>query len=109
MGKLVLHRCEGQRIIVGAGLVTIHMLERTGSGCRLGIDAPNAVSVHREEIYLRLPPVSLPRARLFDHPLSPAMVVEFDSADQMRSAVAAGAVQFTLVGQPVASSIEGAR
>jgi carbon storage regulator len=50
---LVLSRTVGKSIIINDN-VEITVLEVQGSAVRLGINAPKEVSVHREEIYLRI-------------------------------------------------------
>lgn len=51
---LVLSRSVGERLVIGDGSITVTVMEAKGSQVRLGIDAPKSVSVHREEIYLRI-------------------------------------------------------
>lgn len=50
---LVLSRKDNQSIVIGDN-VKITVVEIRGDKVRLGIEAPRAVSVHREEIYLKL-------------------------------------------------------
>jgi carbon storage regulator len=50
---LVLSRTLGKSIIINDN-VEITVLEVQGSSVRLGINAPKEVSIHREEIYLRI-------------------------------------------------------
>jgi carbon storage regulator len=47
---LVLTRRTDQRIVIGDDIV-ITVLEVKGDTVRLGIDAPRAVTVHREEVH----------------------------------------------------------
>ncbi len=47
---LVLSRKEGELIVIGAD-VTIEVVEIRGDKVRLGIKAPRAVPVHRQEVY----------------------------------------------------------
>ena len=51
---LVLSRHSGERIVIGED-ITIQILEvrRADGRVRVGIVAPDNVTVHREEIYLR--------------------------------------------------------
>lgn len=50
---LILTRKTGERIMIGDD-VTVNILSVRGGQVRIGFDAPNHVSVHREEIYLRI-------------------------------------------------------
>lgn len=50
---LVLARALDQSIIIGDN-IKITIVEVRGGKVRLGIDAPEDVSVHREEIYLQI-------------------------------------------------------
>jgi len=50
---LVLTRRANQSIVIGRD-VTITVLEIRGDQVRLGITAPRAVTVHREEVWLEL-------------------------------------------------------
>jgi len=47
---LVLSRKTNQRIVIGDAIV-VTVVEIRGDKCRLGIEAPRAVTVHRSEIY----------------------------------------------------------
>lgn len=50
---LVLGRKEGEKIVVGEGLVTIVIVEcRSNGTVRVGIDAPREMRVDREEVHL---------------------------------------------------------
>lgn len=51
---LVLTRSVGERLIIGDGEITLTILAVRGNQVRLGIDAPPDVSVHREEVFLRI-------------------------------------------------------
>lgn len=46
---LVLGRYEGERIRIGAN-ITIIVIDCVGGRCRLGIEAPPDITVHREEV-----------------------------------------------------------
>lgn len=50
---LILTRRVGETIMIGDD-VTITVLGVQGSQVRIGVNAPNDVSVHREEIYRRI-------------------------------------------------------
>jgi carbon storage regulator CsrA len=50
---LVLSRKRGERICIGSK-ITIDVLEVRGNRVKLGIAAPSSVSVHREEIQLKI-------------------------------------------------------
>ena len=47
---LVLSRKIGERIVIGDGIAVV-VIEIRGDKVRLGIDAPAAVPVHRQEVY----------------------------------------------------------
>jgi carbon storage regulator len=50
---LILTRRVGERIRIGND-ICISILEINGRQTRLGIDAPIDISVHREEIYIKI-------------------------------------------------------
>lgn len=50
---LILTRSVGERICVGDDIY-ITVLQVRGNHARLGMDAPPAVEVHREEVYDRI-------------------------------------------------------
>jgi carbon storage regulator len=50
---LILTRNVGQKIVIGDDIV-IYLLEIQGRQARIGIQAPEDVSIHREEIWLKI-------------------------------------------------------
>ncbi|WP_226646038.1 carbon storage regulator CsrA [Microbulbifer variabilis] len=50
---LILKRRTGENLRIGAN-VSITVLEVKGNQVRIGILAPKSLSVHREEIYVRI-------------------------------------------------------
>ena len=50
---LILTRKSGEKITVGDNVI-VKVLEIKGSQVKLGIEAPNGISVHRGEIYERI-------------------------------------------------------
>lgn len=50
---LILSRQIGEAIHIGDDII-VTVLEITGNQVRIGIDAPRAVEVHREEIYFQI-------------------------------------------------------
>jgi carbon storage regulator len=53
IAMLILTRRVGETIMIGDD-VTVTVLGVQGSQVRIGVNAPNDVSVHREEIYRRI-------------------------------------------------------
>ena len=51
---LVLTRSTGERLIINEGQITLTILDVRGNQVRVGIEAPKDVSIHREEIFLRI-------------------------------------------------------
>lgn len=51
---LVLTRKIGEKIVIGNGEITIKIVSCKNGAVQLGIDAPDDVSVHREEVYNRI-------------------------------------------------------
>lgn len=50
---LVLSRQRDEKIVIGNGIV-ITVVDIRGDKVRLGIDAPTALPVHREEVYRQI-------------------------------------------------------
>ncbi len=50
---LVLSRFKGERLIINDD-ITITILAVNGKQVRIGIDAPDEIDVHREEIWLKI-------------------------------------------------------
>ena len=50
---LILTRKLGERITIGND-ITITLLEIKGAQVKLGIEAPQSISIHRQEIYERI-------------------------------------------------------
>ncbi len=50
---LILTRRIGETLMIGDN-VKVTVLEMKGGQVRIGIDAPKDVSVHREEIYIKI-------------------------------------------------------
>lgn len=50
---LILARKVGEAIVI-ADDIKVRVLESKGGLVKLGVEAPNEVAVHREEIYLRI-------------------------------------------------------
>lgn len=48
---LILTRRINETIVIGGGVIKVTVLGVSGRQVRIGIDAPNDVEVHREEIY----------------------------------------------------------
>ncbi len=51
---LVLTRKRGEALVIGDEAVIVRVLEVSGDTVRLGIDAPRAVGVLREEVWLAI-------------------------------------------------------
>lgn len=50
---LILTRRTGEKIIINEN-ISFQIMEIKGNQVRMGIDAPDDVSIHREEIFLKL-------------------------------------------------------
>jgi carbon storage regulator len=50
---LVLSRQKGESLIIGDN-ITVTVVAVCGDKVRLGIDAPRAIPVHRQEVYLAI-------------------------------------------------------
>ncbi|WP_213876172.1 carbon storage regulator CsrA [Pseudomonas sp. dw_358] len=51
---LILTRRNAESLVIGDGEITVTVLGIKGNQVRLGVNAPKDVTVHREEIYLRI-------------------------------------------------------
>lgn len=63
---LVLSRKSGETIIVGDE-ITVTMLEVRGNQVKLGINAPEAVAIHRLEVYERIKQAAIPSEKSKKH------------------------------------------
>lgn len=68
---LILTRKLGERITIGDD-ITIDLLEIKGSQVKLGIKAPESVSIHRQEIYERIRRENLESSKVNESDLSRA-------------------------------------
>lgn len=59
---LVLSRRNNETLVIDNGKIKITVLGISGNQVRLGIDAPKDVSVHRQEVQLRIDNEKKPRA-----------------------------------------------
>ena len=51
---LVLSRKKGEEIVIPALDVTIRLLDIRGDKARIGIEAPQRIAVHRQEVWRRI-------------------------------------------------------
>lgn len=51
---LILNRKPGQKLIIGDDNIQVKILNVDGNDVKVGINAPNEISIHREEVYLRI-------------------------------------------------------
>ena len=53
---LVLTRNVGERIVIDTplGQIKIELIDMRGSKARIGVEAPRAIAVHREEVHKRI-------------------------------------------------------
>lgn len=57
---LVLTRKCGEKIVIPQQQITITVLEVRGDQVRLGIQAPNDISIHRQEVWQRIQDLTRP-------------------------------------------------
>jgi carbon storage regulator len=50
---LCLTRREGEKIVIGDNIV-VTVVEVSGDRVRIGVDAPKEISVHREELQIKI-------------------------------------------------------
>ena len=77
---LILTRRVGENVIVGDD-ITISVIEVRGDAVRIGIQAPQAISVHREEVYRELQKANQQAAATDDAAIG-AMVTELAREDK---------------------------
>lgn len=51
---LVLNRKQSESIVIGKNLVRIYVVSIIGDAVKIGIEAPDSLSVHRHEIYAKI-------------------------------------------------------
>lgn len=69
---LVLTRKVGQNIVVGDG-IRISVIDVRGRQVRIGVEAPEDMPIHREEVFLRIQSENLEAAAARPDDLSAAM------------------------------------
>ena len=77
---LILTRRVGENVIVGDD-ITISVIEVRGDAVRIGIQAPQAISVHREEVYRELQKANQQAAATDDAAIG-AMVTQLAREDK---------------------------
>lgn len=80
---LILTRRVGENVIVGDDIV-ISVIEVRGDAVRIGIQAPRALSVHREEVWLELRRVNEQAASPSDEAVGAAVQELLSGEDRER-------------------------
>jgi len=80
---LVITRKLGERIAIGDD-ISITLVEIKGTQVRLGIEAPNNISIHRQEIYDRITEENLNSLQVRDEDISLATTLLRTRSSTMR-------------------------
>jgi len=82
---LILARRPGERVVIG-GEILVTVMEVSGSTVRLGIEAPQGISIYREEIWLAVEEENRAAAAAAADALPSSPIGEVLSATQSRAA-----------------------
>ncbi len=80
---LVLTRKVGQNIVVGED-VRISVIDVRGKQVRLGVEAPEEMPIHREEVFIRIQDANLAASTAGPEELSGALELVGASIDEVR-------------------------